>query len=271
MWSRRAAAVLGTQAYAGAHSTLLTRVGGWRVGAGVKTNLLLHQLYPRAHARFAALPLFGALLEEFMQWLGARGYTRLSLRNHLKAVRVVERWLRRRGKRAPTEVTACDLRVAHERFRTNSNVGGTVRAFRLFLSEEGRIDAEPSPSLSCSERELIDFGDHLQDARGFATSTVLGHQRRLRFFLQFVGCDHRPSILQGLRLRQIEEFLQGSARTNNRFSLQHVVATVRAYLRWLHTHGRLLTALHEQIDTPRVYRLEQLPRAGRAPDGGRPS
>jgi integrase len=61
--------------------------------------------------------------------------------------------------------------------------------------------------------------------------------------------------------RQIEAFLRKSARTNNRFSLQHIVATLRAYLRERHAQGILPRPLHLQIDTPRAYRGERLPRA----------
>jgi len=46
-----------------------------------------------------------------------------------------------------------------------------------------------------------------------------------------------------------------------RASLQHEVAAVRGLLRFLAIDGRVRTGLDRQIDTPRVYRLEQLPRS----------
>jgi len=46
-----------------------------------------------------------------------------------------------------------------------------------------------------------------------------------------------------------------------RASLQHEIAAVRGLLRFLSTNGRVRTGLDRQIDTPRLYRLEQLPRA----------
>ena len=47
----------------------------------------------------------------------------------------------------------------------------------------------------------------------------------------------------------------------SRASLQHVVADLRAFLRFLASAGEAPTGLDTQIDTPRVYRGEQLPRA----------
>jgi integrase/recombinase XerD len=43
--------------------------------------------------------------------------------------------------------------------------------------------------------------------------------------------------------------------------MQHIVATVRAFLQRQHAQGMLSRTLHLQIDTPRTYRLERLPRA----------
>jgi len=42
---------------------------------------------------------------------------------------------------------------------------------------------------------------------------------------------------------------------------QHVVGHIRGFLRFLGTRGEVPPGLDSQIDTPRVYRLEQLPRA----------
>lgn len=64
-----------------------------------------------------------------------------------------------------------------------------------------------------------------------------------------------------LTREQIEAFLRQAARRNNRFSLQQIVSSLRALLRFEHAQGRLSRPLHQQIDTPRVYRRERLPRA----------
>ena len=47
----------------------------------------------------------------------------------------------------------------------------------------------------------------------------------------------------------------------SRASLQHVVAHLRAFLRFLASAGEIPPGLDTQIDTPRVYRGEKLPRA----------
>jgi integrase/recombinase XerD len=91
--------------------------------------------------------------------------------------------------------------------------------------------------------------------------TVASHTSRLRCFLQFLEFDQNPDCVRGLEISQIEAFLHRCAKTNTRYSMQHVVSTLRAYLRRAHALGILPRTLHLQIDTPRVYRLERLPRA----------
>jgi integrase len=97
--------------------------------------------------------------------------------------------------------------------------------------------------------------------RGMATTTIVRHRGHLRFFLEFLKFDQHPSIIRTLRLDQVEAFMRQAAKTNNRFSLQHIVAAIRGFLRRQHAQGILRRPLHEQIDTPRTYRLEKLPRA----------
>jgi site-specific recombinase XerD len=67
--------------------------------------------------------------------------------------------------------------------------------------------------------------------------------------------------LRRLQIHHIEIFLHRCAKTNSRYSMQHVVATLRAFLQRENALGILPRSLHLQIDTPRVYRLERLPRA----------
>ena len=225
------------------------------------TTSFLEQIRPRAYARYQALPLFGAVIADFSAWLSARGYRTKTIKSQLKGVRYVERWLRRKGRRRLSDVTDADVRMAHHRFRTDSNVGGPIRSLGQFLRERGLIVATPptNPSFIWSERER--FGQYLRAVRGFAESSILHHQRLLAGWLSFREADKYPAKLNEITADTIEAYLRLSAKTNNRFSLQHVVANLRAYLRWQHAEGRLLRPLHEEIDAPRCYRLEKLPRA----------
>jgi site-specific recombinase XerD len=172
------------------------------------------------------------------------------------------RWLQREGVKSLAQLSEQKLRLAYDYYRSREpNVGSAVHILSRFFSERGIIaEGEPSPP-SPMELELDHFAKYLRGVRGLVMGTVAVHTSRLRCFLQFLGFDQNPDCLHRLQISEIEAFLHRCAKTNTRHSMQHVVATLRAYLRREHALGILPRTLHLQIDTPRVYRLEGLPRA----------
>jgi site-specific recombinase XerD len=191
-----------------------------------------------------------------------QGYAEATILNILKTAGPLWRWLQKRCGNTLRGLAPCDLRAAYDHFRLRRiNVAGTTRLLGRFLAENQLIRADQPEPLSRSEQQLRLFNAYLRDVRGLAPNTLLGHTSRLSLFLQFLKFDERPSALRTLNLDQIEAFLRASARTNNRFSLQHIVASLRAFLRHRHMQGELGEPLHQGIDRPRTYRLEQLPRA----------
>jgi integrase/recombinase XerD len=217
---------------------------------------------PGPRSRYRKLPIVGSVLDDLVAWFQRHGYTQLTIRNHIKGISRLVRRLQYRREPFLKGLTQLDLDSAYDWFRTREpGVAGTARALGQFFRERQLIpEGKPTP-LSTSERELKVHSTYLREMRGMADSTVEGHQSRLRFFLRFLKVDKHPSAIRTLRMDQIDAFLRRTAKTNNRFSLQHVVASLRGFLRRQHAQGVLKQPLHQQIDTPRTYRLEQLPRA----------
>ena len=227
----------------------------------MKTITFLERIRPRAHVRYRALPLFGSIIADYCVWLRQRSYTTKTILVCLKGIRQVEGWLRCEGRRKLADISERDICAVHDRFRANNNVGGAARSLGAFLVERGLIAAAAPPPPMFSQRELAHFGEYLRAVCGFAGATIVRHHGRIRSFLQFLKADRRPSNLRDISIRRIEDYLRLAAKTNTRFSLQQVVASLRTYLRWRYTKGLLRLPLHEQIDSPRCYRLERLPRA----------
>jgi integrase/recombinase XerD len=59
----------------------------------------------------------------------------------------------------------------------------------------------------------------------------------------------------------LESYITRTGKRLCRRSLQHEVSALRVFLRFLAMDRRVPAGLDSQIDTPRLYRLEQLPRA----------
>jgi integrase/recombinase XerD len=171
-------------------------------------------------------------------------------------------WLQRRRGSGLKGLTQVDLASAQDWFRTRQPIASCT-AFKLagFLRERDLIpEGRPAP-VPISERVLMAHSLYLRDVRGLAPTTVTLNCKQLRFFLRFLNYDERPSIISTLQMDQIDAFLRKAAETNNRSSLAHMVSCLRGFLRHQHAQGILKRPLYLQIDTPRTYRLEQLPRA----------
>lgn len=201
-------------------------------------------------------------MDEALAWFRHHGYTEATIESRLYGTSRLVRWLQRR--RGPTlkGLTQQDLSFAHECFRRRRpHVASAAHTLASFIREKHLIPegkpAQPSPS----ERQVAAHADYLQAMRGMAVSTIVRHRGHLRVFLKFLKFDQQPSIIRTLRLDRIEAFLCRMATTNNRFSLQQIVAALRSFLQRQHAQGILRQPLHQQIDRPRIYRLEQLPRA----------
>lgn len=228
----------------------------------MKAKPFLVQIRPRAFTRWRALPIFGPLMDDFIQWLANQRYAVGTIGNFLKGLPKVVGWLRRRRITTLVQVTERQLQVAHDHYRPKQeDASWTVGVLRRFLIDQRLVPEGDWPPPSPVEVEISRFATYLRETRGVAAATITGHSGRLRAFLRFLRFDGKAAVLQQLRPGQIEAFLRKSARTNNRFSMQHMVATVRAYLKERHAQGLLSRPLHLQIDTPRVYRGERLPRA----------
>jgi site-specific recombinase XerD len=189
-------------------------------------------------------------------------YTDSTLDSHLAGLGQVVVWLGRRRITKLAQLTQRDLQVAHDRFLPSQRKAASViGALRRFLSARQLVSEGNWPLPTPVEVEVEHFGAYLRETRGSAEQTIACRGVHLRAFLRFLRFDGKPIALQQLELPQVEAFLRKSAQSNNRCSMQQVVAAVRAYLKERHAQGVLSRPLHLQIDTPRVYRGERLPRA----------
>lgn len=131
----------------------------------------------------------------------------------------------------------------------------------MYFEERGLLASERAPEAA---RELTGYQQYLTSLRGLASGTIADHSATVSEFLHFVADKHPATGLGQLTPSELEAFVQQVAARVSRATLQHVVAHLRSFLRWLAAEGAAPKGLDSQIDTPRIYRQEQLPRALRA-------
>ena len=223
---------------------------------------MFRSLLPRAHQKLLNLPLLGSVVDGFDDWLSESGYTPGSRKFSLRMLRHVEADLRRRRVHDIASLTAVTLdkcwRNLIKSFPTNA---GTVRALKRYLTVTGVIASRATATGEASPVTVLveEYADHLREVRGFAASTLSNHRRSARCFLNHLKTKRIP--LGSIQPKDIETYINQSGKRLSRASLQHDIGAVRGLLRFLVTDGRVPTGLDRQIDTPRLYRLEQLPRA----------
>jgi site-specific recombinase XerD len=223
---------------------------------------MLQSLLPKAHRKCLALPLLGSIVEGFDDWLAVNGYTRGSRKFAMRMLPHVEADLRRRHAGAVSSLTHAMLHASWrdliKRFPTNA---GTVRTLERYLTATGTISADDEEVAVRSTPAILseEYVSHLRDVRGFATSSLSHHRRASRCFLDYL--ESKQICVASIQPRDVEDYVSQTGKRLSRGSLQHEIAALRGLLRFLATDGRTPRGLGAQIDTPRLYRLEQLPRA----------
>ena len=105
------------------------------------------------------------------------------------------------------------------------------------------------------------YADYLKDLRSLAPSTIHHHLQTAVKLLEHLDYETAPIRLQTLTANDVEQFVRSLSGKYGRGTLQHIVAHLRGFLRFLATKRLVPLGLDSQIDTPRLYRFEQLPRA----------
>jgi site-specific recombinase XerD len=138
---------------------------------------------------------------------------------------------------------------------------GSVRSLERYLVTAGRITSHGIETSNTDVSKVLsgEYANHLREVRGFADSTISSHRYTAQCFL-----DHmtgRGVSVGSIQPKNVETYIKQAGKRLSRASLQHEIAALRGLLRFLAAEGKIRPGLDRQIDTPRVYRLEQLPHA----------
>lgn len=219
---------------------------------------MIATILPKVYRRYVSLPVLGPVIDEFARWLLERGYSFLTVQGHVYEARHVDGSLCHLGVRALADLTHDRFTACGEHLRCARI---TIRHLERFLEETGRLAPCLCAPATPSALEVDQFMEYMRSVRGLEPSTMQSHARYVTRFLHFLRYDLDTDALAHLSIKEVDAFLCDCAKTLNRYSLQHVVAYLRAFLKYCYERGVLATPLHTMIDTPRIYRLEQLPRS----------
>jgi len=222
---------------------------------------MLHSLFPRAHCRFLSLPLLGSVADSFDDWLAANGYTRVSRQNSIRMLPHVDAELRHCQVKKLANLALPVLRSCWRTLRKDRPFSArAVRTLERYLAANSLIaDGQPATGTSPASKLVKEYANYLREVRGFAASTVSNHRYTVQCFLQHI--DGEEIALKKVGVPQIESYITQAGKRLSRPSLQHDIGALRGFLRFLAIEDRVPSGLASQIDAPRLYQFEKLPRA----------
>jgi integrase/recombinase XerD len=219
---------------------------------------MLRTLFRRSGEKYERSP-FAREMREFCEWLQQTGYSKDNIRGHLCRLFKV---LSRSHQFEPDDArSSAVLRRMFGRHCTcverSQHFRGTERAYCRFLQSQHRLQEEERPTDAMSSL-LNRYRQYLQEVRGFSETTVLQHAHTVFEFLKMAV---RPGeSVRMLTREHVERYLAQRSKGITRQTMQHVVAHLRAFLRY-GIARRLVRSGLDAIDTPRTYRDELPPRA----------
>lgn len=223
---------------------------------------MIAQAFPKDFQRYLAVPVLGPMIDRYAAWLFEHQYTHRSTRYELRMAARASEFLKRQGLQCVQDVSEQDLQVCYQWFRHEfPREEGGVRALARFLTEEVLLRPSPVPAPTRKEVFLERFMAHLRDDHGYAPSSVKRQVDIVSEFLDCLNFEDAHDRLASLKIADIENFIRHMGKRMGRIALQKVTSTLRNLLRFLAANGEGPLGLENQIDTPRVYRQEKLPRA----------
>jgi site-specific recombinase XerD len=223
---------------------------------------MIRVLRPRSFHEYLSLPILGPILDAFTQWSHQCGYTLGTIRNQLKDIRHLIALFQQQGLLSLSTLNPEDFDGAYRYFHKNHpEIAGTTRQLQKFLEQTHRLPQPVPIPQTRSNQHLSSFSDYLKQVRGLSGTTIRAHLRYLDRFLNSIGFEENETALPFLDVKQLQDFLVNCSKKLNRYSLQHVAGYLRSFLRFEYSRGVLSVPLYEMIDTPRIYRLEKLPRS----------
>jgi site-specific recombinase XerD len=218
--------------------------------------------YPTVIARYRTGPYVEAR-ERFLRNARAEGYAPSTLERMASMLLVAAHATHRNGGRLSSEQLRTTLVDYMERRLGSPPSAHTVklllRSGEAWLRSMNALTVveEPAPRF---DREMRAFAEHMRAERGLSPATIANREHLTRGFFNSLP-PHVRSVGK-ITLDQIEAFLRGEAKRGwNRRSLRQLGSSLRNFFRFSACQGWCSPTLALGIELPRLYDLEDVPRA----------
>jgi len=217
-----------------------------------------------AEPRLRAAPL-GSHVGEFAQLLREQGYSSWGVRDRVRVVARLDRWLEHNGC-AVDELSEAEIkRFLRRKGRRGAVRRGDVATLRQLLSSlrARGVVRSLEAVLVRSEREVIEdaFVQYLSQERALQASTQHSYLRWVRRFLdaRFGRCRADWGRIE---VREVTDFVRRYAETTaSRLYAKLMVTALRSFFRFLHVQGHVTKNLAAAVPAVAGWRLSDIPRS----------
>ena len=226
---------------------------------------------PTVIARYRAGP-YAESRERFLKQARADGYSRPALGRIAWALLLVAKVVHRNGGSISIEQLKIALRRHVRLSLTARSPSSHTTAIFLHFGEAwlrsiGALTVAAEVPLRFAS-EVAAFSEYMRVERGLSPVTIATREWQMHRF--FAALPTRIRSLDGVSLGDIDAFLQSEARCGwSRRSLHGVGSSLRCFFRYAAYRGWCRSDVAEGIDLPRLYALEDIPRAPTANEVGR--
>ena len=219
---------------------------------------MISKIRPHSHQKSLSLPIFGSIIEEYVQWCQRTGYSIESIRSSLKHSKKIVRFFRRHGIKSTDDLSQTSFETAWNYFhKQETHIASSICRFQKFFAQTHKLAISPPSPRGLIESEIYSYQLYLTKVRGLSKNTTLSYGKRIFELLEYIDYKRRPV----LNLKKIEGFICFKAEKLKSVSLKGVINALRNFLKYKYEKGFLSARLHLQVEIPRIYKLEKPPRA----------
>lgn len=212
----------------------------------------------RVRARIRQNPC-GRVLEPFVEYLNARGYSRNTVHLYLFAAEHFGKWLGRRKITRAAVTAFVQFHLPKCRCKTPAQQkSATVCAALNRLLDMAGADSVVSRKLSASASILRRYSEHLTQVQGLAPVTVHYRQRYAREMLTHFGIKNVRQ-LKRLTVGQVRQFVTNQGLRCQPNSGQVMASSLRSFLRFLLLQEWIARDLAAAVPSFANWRLATLP------------
>jgi integrase/recombinase XerD len=214
--------------------------------------------------------VLGPRLEDFADYLAARGGTRVTIGQYVREIERFGSWLEAKKirPRVIQELWAqeyLDEYAVHCRRHASDawhliTLRAGLRQFMRMLRERGELQARPTAPLTSFDLAVETFSAYLRETCGLAETTCRSRSRYVHQFLESkYGC--RSVRYEALEPTDVMAFVANVARKRTLGTAQVVVRALRSFLRFLQSRGACNKELLGSVPRIPTWRETHLPKA----------